>query len=201
MNLRAIGIVLIAVLATLLAIAKLDNITAAMGILGAIAGYLFGAEAKDTSGSGSSTGVNATGAQVGDNARIAGRDINDTINNIESMLGDLKGLTNATVQNMQVISESVGHPPLMRRVRAHLRWESEDENFIEELTSLPRSGVDDWTQRWIDMCLEQPACTAAIREAIAAKAIEGWNAREIDFDNHGNGVHVSITFEREFALS
>lgn len=88
-NLRAVGIVFIAVLASLLAIAKLDNITAAMGILGAIAGYLFGAEAKEVTGAGASTGVNAADAQIGDNAKIAGRDINETVNNIERMLGDI----------------------------------------------------------------------------------------------------------------
>ena len=44
MNLRAVGIVLIAALASILAIGKSENLTAAMGILGAIAGYLFGAK-------------------------------------------------------------------------------------------------------------------------------------------------------------
>lgn len=48
LNLRAVGLVLIAVLVTLLAVAKSDNLTAAMGILGAIAGYLFGAKADSS---------------------------------------------------------------------------------------------------------------------------------------------------------
>lgn len=42
MNLRAIGIVLIAILSSLLALAKASDFSAALGILGAIAGYLFG---------------------------------------------------------------------------------------------------------------------------------------------------------------
>lgn len=46
-NLRVIGIILVATFATVLALHDSNSITAAMGILGAIAGYLFGA--KDSS--------------------------------------------------------------------------------------------------------------------------------------------------------
>lgn len=45
-NLRIVGIVLVATLAALLAARDKDSITAAMGILGAIAGYLFGIRTK-----------------------------------------------------------------------------------------------------------------------------------------------------------
>jgi hypothetical protein len=41
-NLRAVGIVLIATLSSLLAMHDSGSLTAAMGILGAIGGYLFG---------------------------------------------------------------------------------------------------------------------------------------------------------------
>jgi len=41
-NLRAVGIVLIATLASLLALREGGALTAAMGILGGIGGYLFG---------------------------------------------------------------------------------------------------------------------------------------------------------------
>ena len=41
-NLRAVGIVFIATIASLLALQDSAALTAAMGILGAIAGYLFG---------------------------------------------------------------------------------------------------------------------------------------------------------------
>ena len=40
-NLRVVGIVLVATLAALLSVLYQDSINAAMGILGAIAGYLF----------------------------------------------------------------------------------------------------------------------------------------------------------------
>lgn len=45
-NLRAIGIILIATFAVLLALRDSQSLTAAMGILGAIAGYLFGIKDK-----------------------------------------------------------------------------------------------------------------------------------------------------------
>jgi hypothetical protein len=47
-NLRAVGIVVVATLSSLLALREGGSLTAAMGILGAIAGYLFGL--KDSAG-------------------------------------------------------------------------------------------------------------------------------------------------------
>jgi len=199
-NLRAVGIVLIAVLASLLAIAKLDNITAAMGILGAIACYLFGAEAKEPSGTPSSIGVDAADARFGDNAKVAGRDINETVNNIERMLGDLQGLTSATIQNLQLLNEKRSQLPLIQRRTERFRWESGNPSFVAELKSLSRSGIENWTQRWIEMCLEQPECMAMIRQIAATGSRSGWTPVEINFDNHGDGVHVNMEFQREFPL-
>ena len=45
-NLRVIAIVLVAIFATILALANESSLTAAMGILGAIAGYVFGIHDK-----------------------------------------------------------------------------------------------------------------------------------------------------------
>lgn len=45
-NLRAVGIVLIATFASLLALKDGGSLTAGMGLLGAIAGYLFGIKDK-----------------------------------------------------------------------------------------------------------------------------------------------------------
>jgi hypothetical protein len=47
-NLRAVGIVLIATFSSLLALHDNGSLTAAMGILGAIGGYIFGL--KDSTG-------------------------------------------------------------------------------------------------------------------------------------------------------
>jgi len=89
LNLRAVGLVLIAVLAALLAIAKSDNLTAAMGLLGAIAGYLFGAKANSGNAQSGASRVDAVGASFGDNVRVAGRDLNETVNNINARVEEL----------------------------------------------------------------------------------------------------------------
>ena len=93
MNLRAIGIILIATIASVLALAKGDDISAALGILGAIAGYLFGTKATEShSQPTNSSEVNATGASIGSGARIAGRDINETINNLQAKIENISDL-------------------------------------------------------------------------------------------------------------
>jgi hypothetical protein len=47
-NMRVLGIILVATFASLLAINNESGMTAAMGILGAIAGYLFGIREKSS---------------------------------------------------------------------------------------------------------------------------------------------------------
>ncbi|MGH8437995.1 MAG: hypothetical protein ACRERW_02855 [Pseudomonas sp.] len=91
MNLRAVGIILIAMLASILAVAKSDDISAALGILGAIAGYLFGSRASESAAS-SRAELNASGANLGTAAKIAGRDINETINNLQAKVENLSEL-------------------------------------------------------------------------------------------------------------
>lgn len=46
-NLRVVGIILVGTFAALLALSDSQSMTAAMGILGAIAGYLFGIKDKE----------------------------------------------------------------------------------------------------------------------------------------------------------
>jgi hypothetical protein len=84
-NLKVVGIVLIAILAVILGVTKEANYAAAMGILGAIAGYLFGAKSGDDN----SSQANASNSQFGDNAKVAGRDINETVNNINTKIDEL----------------------------------------------------------------------------------------------------------------
>jgi len=86
-NLRAIGIVLVATLSCLLALNDPKTLGAAMGILGAIAGYLFGAvETKKQDASSAST----TDSKFGDNTKIAGRDINETIEKLEGSISNIE---------------------------------------------------------------------------------------------------------------
>ena len=47
-NLRAVGLVLVATLVSLLALKGADSLTAAVGVLGTIAGYLFGKDSGTT---------------------------------------------------------------------------------------------------------------------------------------------------------
>ena len=89
LNLRAVGLVLIAVIAALLAVAKTDNLNAAMGILAAIAGYLFGANDRSNKKESSDSHLDASAATFGDNARLAGRDLNETVNNINARVHEL----------------------------------------------------------------------------------------------------------------
>ena len=49
-NLQAVGIVLIAFLASVLSILRPDGLNAAMGILGAVGGYLFGMKSTSSEG-------------------------------------------------------------------------------------------------------------------------------------------------------
>lgn len=93
-NLRAVGIVLIAVLVSILSVSKSGDLNAALGILGTIAGYLFGAKSSEDKNTFSSTGssLDASGSEFGDNAKLAGRDINETVNNIQSQIRDLSDI-------------------------------------------------------------------------------------------------------------
>src|SRR5712671_4353671 len=97
-NLRVVGIVLIALLVCFLSLAKANDITAAMGILGTIAGYLFGAtRARDSEESQSRSSVNASGAKFGDDAKVAGRDINEMIENLQ---GDVKEIKDSVINQV-----------------------------------------------------------------------------------------------------
>ena len=103
-NLRAVGIVFIVTLVAILSLARSEDLTTAMGILGAVAGYLFGSQrSPGVEAQGSS--VNAAGATFGDAAEIAGRDINKTIDTIETMKGDIETLKDSVVN---LISQDEG---------------------------------------------------------------------------------------------
>lgn len=104
-NLRVVGIVLIAILATLLGIVKDDQITAAIGILGAIAGYLFGSKGE----SGNTSSADASGATFGDNAKLAGRDINETISNIQAKVDNLQEVLRNSQSTLKVVASNLSN--------------------------------------------------------------------------------------------
>ena len=86
-NLRAIGIILVATLSCLLALNDPKTLGAAMGILGAIAGYLFGAVETKKQDTSSASAINS---KFGDNTKIAGRDINETIEKLEGSISNIE---------------------------------------------------------------------------------------------------------------
>ncbi|PTY38712.1 hypothetical protein BGP77_11065 [Saccharospirillum sp. MSK14-1] len=110
-NLRAVGIVLIALLASIISLAKANDLNAALGILGTIAGYLFGANStteKSANGTGSS--LDASGSEFGDNAKLAGRDINETVNNIQSKIDDITKIIGEENSKIDRLVESHSSP-------------------------------------------------------------------------------------------
>jgi hypothetical protein len=202
MNLRAVGIVLIAALASVLAIGNSENLTAAMGILGAIAGYLFGAKSTKSEEASASVGsaVSATGAKFGDNAKVAGRDINETVHNIERMLGDVQSMANTTVKNLEVSIEEARHRPLFRRKQESISWQPNDPVMQRTLVQLRSSHPNSWTQEWIDMCLESPEFLDELGKLIESHSLLGWRASDISFDNTAAGLYAGVTFEREVKI-
>lgn len=100
-NLRVIGIIIVATFATLLAIAKAESLNAAMGILGAIACYLFGL--KDLKEKEKSSSVDASSSNFGDNAKLAGRDINETIEKMETDVANIKDAVFNQFSNIQQV--------------------------------------------------------------------------------------------------
>lgn len=86
-NMRVIGLILIITIASLLALNNEQTMQATLGILGAVAGYLFGSASGDEK---SENRVNVDGSNVSGNAKIAGRDINETISNIQSAVQEIK---------------------------------------------------------------------------------------------------------------
>ncbi|MGK9148017.1 hypothetical protein KXS11_10370 [Plantibacter flavus] len=74
---RAVGLVLVVIAVCALAIATQLDATAAVGVLGAVAGYLFGAGSSGDSGS-------VTAGDVGDGNTIVGRDLNQRVDALKA---------------------------------------------------------------------------------------------------------------------
>ncbi|WEK12327.1 MAG: hypothetical protein P0Y48_07485 [Candidatus Microbacterium phytovorans] len=122
LTIRAVGIVLVIVTAALLAVAYESAVVAAVGLLGAVAGYLFG--------SSSSTGGNESQATVrditGDDNRVAGRDIVERLDSALTKLESLESL-NANIEKFEstmVASDSPAHGYHVHeeRIPAFGRW-------------------------------------------------------------------------------
>ena len=145
MNLRVVGIVLVAFLSSILAISNPDTLNAAMGILGAIAGYLFGTKDKEKTPKKFSS-AEVTESTFGDNTKIAGRDINETINNIEGKLdslGDIISKESANIDKLvlyQQRDEAESYEYLLNTIY---------ERQLSEIQSAISKVIQEWeSQGW-----------------------------------------------------
>lgn len=105
-NLRAVGIVFVASLVAILSLVRATDLTTAMGILGAIAGYLFGSQRGPDEERRETSAVSADGATFGSGAKIAGRDINETLNRI---VGDIDQIKDSVVHMTSATGASAGN--------------------------------------------------------------------------------------------
>lgn len=102
MNLRIVGIVLVALFSTILGVVKPDSLEAAIGILGAIAGYLFG-----TGGERAVAGNSAKmeGSVLGAGAKFAGGNITETVNQINAKVDQLSDIIKSAEANIRLVAE------------------------------------------------------------------------------------------------
>lgn len=131
-NLRVIGIVLVATFATLLAVVRQDSLNSAMGILGAIAGYIFGIQENKEKVDSSSVDVDSS--KFGHNAKIAGRDINETIEKMSAEVANINNQINNIEKNVSETIQPSNKPKdfLINTIfeRDHLRKNTAMENVI-----------------------------------------------------------------------
>lgn len=145
MNLRVVGIVLVAFLSSILAISHPDTLNAAMGILGAIAGYLFGATDKEKSSPEGSV-ADASNSTFGDNAKVAGRDINETINNIQ---GQLQALGNLVSKEGAKIDSIVAYQHELQHVAFEYLLNTIYERSVSDVQEAISRVVSTWeSQGW-----------------------------------------------------
>lgn len=89
-NLRAIGIVFVGSLVAILSLSRLNDLSTSMGIFGTIAGYLFGSQREKEGDKEVNTGIQASGATIGAGSKVAGRDINEVLNQVSGDIAELK---------------------------------------------------------------------------------------------------------------
>ena len=143
----------------------------------------------------SATGVSQTA--VGKNIKQAMRDI------IERVDGDIKELRDSVVNQHPTIIRrlsgddgSDGSPPLIQRV-AHLRVESTDPEFIQELHQIQGGGNS--AERWIDACIDNAEIRRKIDTELASLRSDGWRILGMDLDNHGDGLHINVRTVRPYS--
>ena len=138
-NLRAFGILLLTTFAVLLALVKPTVQSAAIALLGAIAGYLFSFKDPREKEETSSVGIDSS--TVGPNARIAGRDINETIENMRAELAEIRG---SVVNQYQILQETIGEQHQVGPIAASDYL----INVVFERGEQIREAIDSVLKRW-----------------------------------------------------
>lgn len=126
-NLRVIGIILVSVIASLIAVVNKDALNATMGILGAIVGYLFGLH-DSSKGSKSKSSVDLKNSSIGDNSNVIGRDL---IQKIETLNSQLTKVADSIIPKLihetskLEIEELIQKDYLLKRI-LNIQYESHD---------------------------------------------------------------------------
>ena len=172
-------------------------------LLKVIAGVLVGAGAAYAKGENKET--KQTEIPTGNTLTAMGQNIQQAMGDlIGEMKGDIGQLKDSVVNQNQTIQQILSdfegqngeRPPVIRRTES-LRIESEDTAFIEELKEIQRAGGN-WTQQWMDKCLDNSEFQEKISEKIEELRAEGWEISELGFDNHGNGLHINFMVEKPY---
>jgi hypothetical protein len=192
MNLRAVGIIFIGTFAAILAVSKSESLNASLGILGAIAGYLFGyreSEKEKEQEGGPSASV--TASTFGAGAKVAGRDINETIEHMQADLANIGQVVN----NWKTERSGTG---IMLMAQHRWSWASEDPEFERRMSLLDRHETS-----WLLDYFTLVTSTREFREALGAELSRlresGWTPIGIRFnDNSSRGIHLIIDVQKKY---
>lgn len=186
-----------------------DILKVIVGVLVGAGAALFKEEEKDkkekSTGQGSNVDVNAS--QFGDNAKIAGRDINEVIEKMEGDINNMKGnidqISNAVINQYQTLGDSlaelsstINNSPLVIRRAFRLESRTEDKYLQTKLMDIQRQ-KNDWFTSYIDEYLSSDEFRWQVSEKINELQEAGWAIRSVrPVDNLNNGLLVELEAER-----
>lgn len=192
MNLRAVGIILIGTFAAILAVSKAESLNASLGILGAIAGYLFGyrgSEKEKEQEVGSSASI--SGSTMGAGSKVAGRDINETIEHMQADLANIGQVVN----HWKTEASAAG---IMISAQHRWTWRSEDPEFEGRMSLIDRND-DSWPLLYFSVVTSTREFREALKIELARLRDEGWSPTGIRFgDNISRGILLFIDVTRAY---
>ncbi len=129
---------------------------------------------------------------------------------IEKMEGDIQKIEEALISHTN--SENTIDKLVVANDTKHLKLETDDQAIIYKLESLsrdePKMFSDDysrdkasnWCFRYIDTCLQIPEFREKIRFAYKELVDDGWDIKDIRFDNRPKGIDVGFSVEKRISL-